>query len=65
MVEEAIKRKVLIGNPRSKFITAIAASIFNFKSYPTTEEYEYVTDLVCAKWQFISEANVSANDNCN
>ena len=56
-VDEGLKNKVLIGRARTKFITTISLSMFHFKSYPTTEEYEYVANLIFKTWPFLQSRN--------
>ena len=48
-----LQEEHLVGNPRRKFITAIANSIFRFKSYPTDVEYNHVGQQVNKKWKFL------------
>ena len=48
-----LQEEHLVGNPRRKFITAIANAIFRFKSYPTDEEYHHVAQQVIKKWKFL------------
>ena len=39
-IQECLDNEHLTGKARGKFITAIAHSIFEHKSYPTQEEYK-------------------------
>ena len=48
-----LQEEHLVGNPRRKFITAVANAIFHFKNYPTDEEYHHVAQQVIKKWKFL------------
>ena len=48
-----LQEEHLVANPRRKFITAIANSIFRFKSYPTDSEYQHVGQQVIKKWKLL------------
>jgi hypothetical protein len=49
-----LQEEHLVGNPRRKFITAIANAIFHFKNYPTDDEYRHVAQQVAKKWKFLN-----------
>ena len=51
-VSQGLADKKLVGKPRAKFITAIAQSIFVYKSYPTDEEYNNVARELVKKMAF-------------
>lgn len=55
-IADALKNETLSGKPRTKFISVIAESIFRYKSYPTTEEYEHVAQQIVKKWPFLSKS---------
>ena len=48
---------MLSSKGKSKFIAAVAASIFRFKSYPTKEEYEHVGQQIIKKFPFLRSAS--------
>ena len=56
-VQEGLSNKCLTGKARGKFITAVASSIFHFKSFPTAAEYEHVACEVFKKWPFLRARN--------
>ena len=52
-VMAGLEAENLVGNARTKFITAIVNAIFRYKSYPTDEEYHHVAQQVVRKWKFL------------
>lgn len=52
-VMAGLESENLVGNARTKFITAIANAIFRYKNYPTDEEYRHVAQQVVRKWKFL------------
>ena len=52
-ITKCLEEKCLTGKARMKFITAIASSIFQVKSYPTREEYNHVCEQLLRKWPFL------------
>ena len=44
---------VLSVGSRTKFFSRIAGAIFNFKSYPTKDEYNHIGHQVIAKYPFL------------
>ena len=51
-IQEGLDQKNLAGRTRAKFITSIAETMYQFKSYPTKEEYNHVANQV-VKWPFL------------
>ena len=49
----ALKEGNLVGRNRTKFVTALTEAIYQYKSRPTTEEYEEVALLAVKKWNFL------------
>ena len=52
-IKEGLAGENLVGKSGSKFVTRIAEAIYFKKSYPTTEEYVYVAELITDKWPFL------------
>ena len=61
-IKEGLAGENLVGKSRSKFVTRIAEAIYFEKSYPTTEEYVYVAELITDKWPFLKK---TAGKVCN
>lgn len=50
----ALESEKLTGKERAKFMTAIAHSIFTYKSYPTKAELEHVAQEMMKRWKFLA-----------
>lgn len=53
----ALQEKKLTGKTRAKFVTALANSVFIYKSYPTSRELEDVCREVIKKWEFLGTSS--------
>lgn len=58
-VMAALKKKMLSGRSKGKFIKAVAAAIFRFKGYPTTPEYEHIGQQIISKYPFLKSMSGS------
>ena len=52
-IMEGLKKGVLVGRTRTKFVTAIAEAIFQHKSRALKEEYEEVALQAVKRWPFL------------
>ena len=59
MVMSDLKRGMLTGRSKTKFVASIAAAIFRFKSYPTKDEYEHVSQLIISAYPFLKSSSGS------
>ena len=48
---------MLSSKGKTKFIGAVAAAIFRFKSYQTSEEYEHIGQQIVAKLPFLKSSS--------
>ena len=56
---------MLTGKGKTKFVSSVAAAIFRYKSYPTREEYDHVSQQIIAKYPFLSSLSGSGYVNCS
>ena len=52
-----LKKDMLSIAGKTKFISAVAASMFHHKSYPTKQEYEHVGQQIIEKYPFLRSAS--------
>lgn len=57
MVMTDLTKGMLTGRSKTKFISSIAAAIFRFKSFPTKEEYDHVSQLIISKYPFLRSSS--------
>ncbi len=52
-VQEGLGKGALTGKARTKFISAVAAAVFRYKSYPSRDEYDHVAEQVVSAYPFM------------
>ena len=52
-IKEGLSNGCLSGSSRTKFVSAVAVSMFNHKSYPTKEEYNHVAEQIVQAYPFM------------
>ena len=52
-VMDDLKQNRLSGGARPKFISSVCSAIFQFKSLPTTDEYNHVGEQIVKKYPFL------------
>ena len=57
MVNIELRKGMLTGRARPKFITSVASAIFQHKSYPTKDEYDRVGKLIISEYPFLRSSN--------
>lgn len=55
-VMAGLEKKFFSGTVMSKFLAAVAAAIFRYKSYPTTAEYDHIGQQLIAKCPFLKRS---------
>lgn len=57
IVESDMMKGILSGKSKTKFISSVAAAIFRFKSFPTKEEYDHVSQQIVTKYPFLKSSS--------
>ena len=52
-----LQKGMLSGSGKAKFIASIAAAIFRFKAYPTSQEYDNIGQQIITMYPFLRSSS--------
>ena len=52
-----LEKNMLSSKGKTKFIAAVAAAIFRFKSYPTSDEYVHIGQQIITEYPFLKSSS--------